>query len=209
MNGKIVPCNQQHIIATIAYIECGPYYDMPSDTSHLSKKLTCQSSGSWDKLALRCIPRCGRITQVATAYVVHGKKAKNIAEVPWSVAIYKRDILICGGSIISEKLVVSAAHCFFREQPSSLVEAVIQEDLSLFQVAVGKYYRNLSAIEEFQPQFFNISELISVPGYEGYMGFYSADFAIAVLDDFIVFRQHISPICVDKDKVLEEETEVM
>lgn len=103
LNGKTVSCNQQHLVGTVAYIECGPYYDMPKDLSHLSKKLTCQSTGSWDKLALRCIPRCGRITQLSTAYVVNGRKAKNIGEVPWTAAIYKRDVLICGGSIISER----------------------------------------------------------------------------------------------------------
>lgn len=64
LNGNVVPCNQQHIVGTEAFIKCGPYYDMPTDASHLSKKLTCLSSGSWDKLALRCEPRCGRITQV-------------------------------------------------------------------------------------------------------------------------------------------------
>lgn len=36
----------------------------PKDSSHLSKKLTCLPSGDWDKVALRCEPRCGRITQV-------------------------------------------------------------------------------------------------------------------------------------------------
>jgi len=141
--------------------------------------------------------------------VVNGRKAKNIAEVPWSAAIYKRDTLICGGSIISERLVVSAAHCFFREQPGNLVDSVVLEELSLFKIAVGKYHRNFSAVEEFLPQFFNISEIISVPGYDGYMGFFAADFAIIVLDEFIVFRQHIAPVCVEHDKYLEEETEVI
>lgn len=40
------------------------------------------------------------------------------------------------------------------------------------------------------------------------MGFFSADFAIAVLENFIVLRQHIAPICVDRLKFLEEDTEV-
>lgn len=40
------------------------------------------------------------------------------------------------------------------------------------------------------------------------MGFFSADFSIIVLDDFIVFRQHISPICIDRDNFLVEDTEV-
>lgn len=103
LNGNNVPCNQQHIVGTVAYIQCGSYYDPPQDSSHFSKKLTCLSSGGWDKIALRCEPRCGRITQLATAYVINGKKAKNIAEVPWTAAIYKRETLICGGSIISER----------------------------------------------------------------------------------------------------------
>lgn len=102
-----MPCNQQHIVGTVAYITCGSYYDFPSESSYLSQKLTCLSTGVWDKVAIRCKPRCGRVTQSATAYVVGGKKAKNIAEVPWTAAIYKRDVLICGGTIISEKLVVS------------------------------------------------------------------------------------------------------
>ncbi|CRL04521.1 CLUMA_CG017596, isoform A [Clunio marinus] len=208
LNGKIVPCNQQHIVGTECYIECGSYYEEPKDGTHLSKKLTCLSSGSWDKLALRCEPRCGRITQFSTAYVVNGKKAQNIAEVPWTAAIYKRNILICGGSIVSERLIISAAHCFFREQPSSLSESVVLEDTALFKIAVGKYFRNISAFEDFVPQFFNVKEIISVPGYDGYMGFFSADFAIIVLDDFIVFRQHIAPICVDRDPLLQEETVV-
>jgi hypothetical protein len=65
------------------------------------------------------------------------------------------------------RLIVSAAHCFFREQPSSLTESVVLEDISLFSVAAGKYFRNITATEDFMPQFFNISEIISVPGYDG------------------------------------------
>lgn len=47
-----------------------------------------------------------------------------------------------------------------------------------------------------------------MPGYDGYMGFFSADFIIAVVDNFIIFRQHIVPICIDRDSVLEEDTTV-
>lgn len=209
LNDNIVPCNQQHIVGTVAYISCGSYYDMPSETSpHLSQKLTCLSSGGWDKVALRCKPRCGRVTQSATAYVVGGKKAKNVAEIPWTAAIYKRDMLICSGTILSEKLIISAAHCFFREQPSSVNECVVLEPLDLFKIAVGKYYRDRLIEETFVPQFFNISEVISVPGYDGYMGFFSADFILLVLDDYIVFRQHIVPICIDKESTFEEDTTV-
>lgn len=38
-NGKIVTCNQQHQVNTIALVQCGSHYDPPKDSSHLSKKL--------------------------------------------------------------------------------------------------------------------------------------------------------------------------
>lgn len=50
-------------------------------SKHLSQTLTCLSTGSWDNIALRCTPKCGRVTQAATAYVIGGKKVKNVAEV--------------------------------------------------------------------------------------------------------------------------------
>lgn len=86
VNDKFVPCNQQHVVGTIAHITCGSYYEMPNlnVSKHLSQTLTCLSTGSWDKIALRCTPKCGRVTQAATAYVVGGKKAKNVAEV-WEI----------------------------------------------------------------------------------------------------------------------------
>jgi hypothetical protein len=97
------------------------------------------------------------------------------------------------------------AHCFFREQPSNLLESVVMEDLAEYKIAVGKYFRDYDANEAYSTQFLNIQEAISVPGYDGYMGFYSADFIVLVLDDFIKFRQHVIPICIDNDFDLEEE----
>lgn len=82
------------------------------------------------------------------------------------------------------------------------------EDLELFKVAAGKYFRNASASEDYAPQLLNILEVISVPGYDGYVGFYSGDFSVLVLEEFIIFRPHILPICVDKDNFLSEETEI-
>jgi hypothetical protein len=109
LNDKVVSCNQQHIVGTVAYITCGSYYDMPSVTkTYLSQKLTCLSNGNWDGIALRCTPKCGRVTSFAQAYVINGRKATNVSEVPWVAAVYKRKTLICGATIITEKLVISA-----------------------------------------------------------------------------------------------------
>lgn len=160
-------CNRSHTVGTVARITCKGQYSLPKDAKYDQQILTCLSSGSWDQVTVRCVPLCGRVTQVSTPYVVGGRRAKNVAEVPWSAAIYKRNNLICGGTIISERLVISAAHCFFREQPSNSQENVVLEDLSLFKVAVGKYFRNINAEESSKPQFLGISDVFSIPGYDG------------------------------------------
>uniref|UniRef100_A0A147BXD8 Putative serine protease n=1 Tax=Ixodes ricinus TaxID=34613 RepID=A0A147BXD8_IXORI len=57
---------------------------------------------------------CGKRQKVKniSARIINGTKAapKNW---PWVVAIYdSNDTLVCGGSLISEEYVVTAAHCF-------------------------------------------------------------------------------------------------
>ena len=61
-----------------------------------------------------------------------------MAKVPWHVVIYKNGTNICGGTIISERVVVTAAHCFLMNSNKT------QElDYKHFKVAAGKINRDL------------------------------------------------------------------
>ena len=55
--------------------------------------------------------------------IVGGEKAE-VAEYPWQVAVLFGDRKLfrqgCGGSLVGDKYVVTAAHCTNRESPSSL-----------------------------------------------------------------------------------------
>jgi hypothetical protein len=203
--GVSIPCDDAQPPGTVATIKCRSGYRLP-DRSDLRFTLTCTESGDWDYPPFRCTPRCGAPTAKAKPYVVSGRDA-DIAEVPWHVAIYRSNVLICGGTIITEKIVVSAAHCFFKEEvntdPQS--ETVSLYPKELFKIVAGKYYREINAKEKLPIQTFNITEIITVPGYDGYLGYFAADIALAILDNFIEFKPHIAPICMDRNLEYSEE----
>jgi len=58
---------------------------------------------------------CGRINTNAKALVVHGV-VSNRTQVPWHATIFRRAgndwAYICGGTIIRNQIIMSAAHCF-------------------------------------------------------------------------------------------------
>ena len=78
-------------------------------------------------------------------------KNTNITEVPWHVGIYEKDEQICGGTIISERVVITAAHCF-----SNSTNQKHNIDYRTFKVAAGKIVRGLDAIETQETQIRNV-----------------------------------------------------
>ena len=75
--------------------------------------------------------------------------------VPWHVGIYQNGGQICGGTIISERLVVSAAHCF-----SQSTNCTHEIDYKTYKVAAGKIQRGLLELESPAAQVRDIQEVI-------------------------------------------------
>ncbi|XP_010966131.3 serine protease 55 [Camelus bactrianus] len=71
------------------------------------------------------LPECGERPNFERgaqySRIIDGVEAK-VGEFPWQVSIQARNQHFCGGTIISEWWIVSAAHCFFSEEipPSEL-----------------------------------------------------------------------------------------
>lgn len=147
------------------------------------------------------MPRCGVLTPKVTGFITNAADAP-ITSVPWHVAIYaKRDqgfTYICGGTIVSPRLVVSAAHCFWDTNDF--------KDKSLYQVAVGKYYSAYAAKEALPPQFFNITEIKPHVGYQDYDGNYNLDIVLLALSGNIILKNHVLPVCIDKSLQGEEKS---
>lgn len=165
--------------------------------------LTCLENGKWDGTSIKCNPICGRPTAKTSAYVIGGQDAK-ISDVPWSAGIYqlyrKKFKHICGGTILTKRIIISAAHCFFIEKKRQFASP------DQFKVAVGKYFRGFYVNESLPIQTFNVTEIIAIPHYSGYASSYTRDIAIIILDGSINFEPHIIPICIDIEAGYESET---
>ncbi|XP_060870828.1 transmembrane protease serine 9-like isoform X2 [Metopolophium dirhodum] len=141
---------------------------------------------------------CGRL-YTNQVLIKNGQKAL-YRMAPWTVGVYRINKsnssydFICGGSIISSNLVVSAAHCFWKSDMSS---NRILIDGGLYKIAVGKYDRNITIIDNNFTQIMNVEIVYLKERYQGYRVFHAEDIAIIVLKNQISFSNSVAPICID------------
>ena len=81
-------------------------------------------------------------------------KVTNVTEVPWHVAIYQNGEQICGGTIVSERVVISAAHCF-----SDNIYFMHTFDVKTYKVAAGRIARGLKELNKLETQIRDVQEV--------------------------------------------------
>ncbi|CAI6367530.1 unnamed protein product [Macrosiphum euphorbiae] len=200
-NGKYANCSNLSIPNTIAIPSCKPTYITPNGQDDTPLELLCQSNGTWNKQLYSCNPYCGRVYVINQVLINNGEEAL-VGTAPWNVGIYKLNKtnsnhnLICGGSIIAPNLVVSAAHCFW--QKGMLSKRISITD-GLYKIAVGKYSRDFSVIDNDFTQIINVEIIYLKDGYYGPAGFHAEDIAIIVLQNRVSFSNGVAPVCIDWD----------
>ncbi|NXJ11984.1 TMPS6 protease, partial [Odontophorus gujanensis] len=103
-------------------------------------------------------------------------------EWPWQASLQVRGRHICGGTLIADRWVVSAAHCFQDERLASP---------SVWTVYLGKYFQNTSSHTEVS---FKVIRLFLHPYYEEDSHDY--DVALLQLDHPVITSPFIQPICL-------------
>jgi len=113
-----------------------------------------------------------------------GGEETEVSEYPWQVGMvstgYNR--VWCGGSVISDQWILTAAHCVTGDSPSDI------------EVLLGEHdYKDNSETNAIRAK---ITEIISHPNYNG--NTYDMDFALLKLKKKIDFsaNSHIRPICL-------------
>ncbi|KAL4123123.1 hypothetical protein QTP88_015353 [Uroleucon formosanum] len=198
-NGDHANCSNLSIPNTIATSSCKPTYIAPNGQEENPFELRCQSNGMWNKQLYRCKPYCGRTYIKSETLIANGEKAL-IGTAPWNVGIYRLNSknanheMICGGSVIAPNLVISAAHCFWNK---NLVSRIIPVNDDLYKIAVGKYDRNFTIIDNEFTQIMNVEMIHVHEGYYGYPGFHINDISIIVLPNRLSFSNGVAPICID------------
>ncbi|MED6255067.1 hypothetical protein ATANTOWER_004183 [Ataeniobius toweri] len=111
-----------------------------------------------------------------------GGRAVAAGEIPWQVGLiaYPSGLLFCGGSILSERWVITAAHCLKEAQGS-------------FLVRVGEHNTD---IKEGREQDYEVLEERIHPRYNATLNLYNHDIALVHLKTPISFSATVRPICI-------------
>ncbi|XP_016659042.1 uncharacterized protein LOC100166859 isoform X3 [Acyrthosiphon pisum] len=206
-NGKYANCSNLSIPDTIARLSCKSTHSAPNGKDESPLQLICQSNGMWNKPLYTCNPNCGRVYIEIKLLINNGTKAL-VGTAPWNVGIYRFDKkksnhdLICGGSIISPNLVVSAAHCFWNQ---GMLSNTISISDGLYKIAVGKYDRNFSIIDNEFTKIINVKIVYLTEGYNGHTGSYFEDIAVILLEKRVPFSDGVTPVCIDWNGEYKEE----
>ncbi|XP_014284269.1 chymotrypsin-like elastase family member 2A isoform X2 [Halyomorpha halys] len=121
-------------------------------------------------------------------------------EFPWHVALYKlsnasRYDYMCGGSIIDNNIVITAAHCVFDEEQQDL-------DYSRMVIATGKYNGSWEHRDVHEQRLEVISKKVRRT-YRGTDNRFQDDIALLALNDSIKFSSVVMPVCIDWDSSYE------
>jgi len=130
--------------------------------------------------------------------IVGGEDAKK-NEFPWQVALAKsgENYIFCGGTLISSRTILTAAHCF---------EGFDGQTRNHFDVVLGEYD---ASVNEASEQRQNISFLQQVVRHEGFNSedTMDKDFAIIKLNIDVDFTESVAPVCLP-EKDLNDEGQV-
>ncbi|XP_037955874.1 transmembrane protease serine 11A-like [Teleopsis dalmanni] len=127
---------------------------------------------------------CGREVGALTPFISFGNEINN-GQVPWLASIFQNNdenlVFICGGSLISKRIIITAAHCFqFQTLPA---------DLTLVKLGGSNTTDDTGVLS------FGVEKIIIHPEYRNDF-IPDADIALLYLNSSITFTDFISPICL-------------
>ncbi|KAG5284664.1 hypothetical protein AALO_G00029140 [Alosa alosa] len=113
--------------------------------------------------------------------IVGGDEATR-GEIPWQVAIFNKttNVMFCGGSLLSEVWVITAAHCRAESQGPLFIR-------------VGEHDKRVTEKSERDHE---VDDVILHPSYNAKKSLYNHDIALLHLRDPVIFSDYIIPICL-------------
>ncbi|XP_028135978.1 clotting factor C-like isoform X1 [Diabrotica virgifera virgifera] len=183
-----VPCDKA-IDGTYLTYECASYHEIPPGGRNI---LYC-NNGLWDFPKPVCQPICGRKVYTEPSLIWNGNGVNHFDH-PWVIAVFKNlgknYENICGGTLVSIRTVITAAHCV----TDTYGHALGREN---FQVVAGKMYNAFGDERDTHAQYRKISEIVVHEGYRGESQRYIADIALLITQELFKLDRFVLPVCID------------
>ena len=116
---------------------------------HGPKLRHCESDGTWSDYVPYCLPVCG-VSSLTDTNVqrlrIFGGGTSLPGLWPWQVALLVNGLFHCGGSLIAEDWVVTAAHCVYHQQTRKLYSR-IKVRLGVHDITFERKNRNVQSID--------------------------------------------------------------
>ncbi|XP_075058424.1 mannan-binding lectin serine protease 1 isoform X2 [Mixophyes fleayi] len=202
------PANITTYQSTFTYSCREPYYTM---IPNITAGYTCEASGLWinpeigTSLPL-CQPVCGlpHFSRSKLARIAGGSTAKRGIS-PWISMLANADSgrPFCGGSLIGDKWIITAAHCLHHEVDPENLGFTSSSDLfslSSFKIILGKH-RTLK--QDDTEQVFQVKNLIIHPNYNS--STLQNDIGLVELSSKAFLNDYVIPICLPEEEVKSDE----
>ncbi|CAG0885150.1 unnamed protein product [Darwinula stevensoni] len=176
--------NGRYTIGSEVRYSCDRFYKLEGPPIR-----TCTEKGQWSGNQPFCEPECGR--QVLQVSLSSGGKPSSIGEWPWQAALYDVKVgdVICGGALIEEEWVLTAAHCVV------IAGSERARDRKELLVYLGKYNRSNSMDDEYV-QKRQVSEIFLHDEFNARN--FDSDIALMKLTEPLELTPRIQLICLPK-----------
>lgn len=170
-------------------------FDGGAEIKRLSKEVTqrCAFSDTNEVAFEKLFDlRCGTVPY-ATGFIIGGSEAKR-GQWPFMVAliIRPRNQFFCGGTLITNKHVLSAAHCIQEKFVSGNLEA---KDID---VLLGRH--DLKENLELGTETRSLESISLHPDWRRENEKYDADLAVLTMEAIVDFTNFIQPVCLTADR---------
>ncbi|XP_050516065.1 trypsin-1 [Diabrotica virgifera virgifera] len=172
----------------------------------LRQKCRCHDDDSWlvkvftatEGEGLVADITCGkRKAPTRTGRVVGGENAEK-AEFPWLVSLTRRGGHFCGGTIISEKFVLTAGHCLCTGIDQDILQA------SSIKITVSQYDLTIKNTDAYQV---SVKAITIHPGYV--CGKPKDDIALLELENTLTWSNSALPACLPSSKSGDDYTSLL
>ncbi|XP_066475312.1 mannan-binding lectin serine protease 1 [Tiliqua scincoides] len=189
------PLNLTTYQSGIQYFCQQPYYQM---VPNITGTYTCDAKGVWRSAELgarlpSCQPVCGkpRFSRSLLARIANGRYAQKGTS-PWMAMLHRNGRPFCGGSLLGNRWIVTAAHCLHHvlglEDPVLRSSDII--NTSSFKIILGKHRteRTDSTEQQLQPQ-----RIVIHPSYKA--ATLQFDVALLELSEEARLNDYVMPVC--------------